>query len=613
MATTMATPNASANDARHSSENDALTSLLIETSGSMASPLDMSKITSSQDYLSKLLSLSLDSLKNEPASIKDIRQRNQTQLCDLSFDQYHAFLEVHACAEDIEHAFGQLNTHLGACLDAIPQLEMSSQAFVKVSRDITEARAQNSLIDQQHDRLLDILEIPPLVDTCVRNGYYSEAMDLAAHMQNLSKRHDNVLMKDLDGQVQRAMQLMLNQLLTLLKEPIKLPACIKVVDYLRRMQIFNEPELQLVFLTLRNANLQSSLGTIENESDSARYLKRYVDILREHFFDITTQYQNIFLEAQSSRHQHLSDSIFGKSDAESHVKPYIEHIAPRLLTDYIVGVVNELLRTLEKHVPRLTDAASVNALLTQVGYCGQSLGRVGIDFRQLTAPIFESAVRRLYLEALDQGTGEFIAMVRQAIAYRDDPKWMVSEKQAAAGMPQMLLEFPLLAYLSNVVLTAFNSLRLVAPLSLANELRTLLTEHIKRCSEALVEYANIELDGVKVIDMDTFKRASQVYSSHLLPYIFECFSKIYPDLSEVKSEELALGLSATKAADAADAPEVKPYEIESKPEQTSEPAETMPTETSAAEEQPTATSAAELEPATNGKDKDKEESVPDTV
>lgn len=46
-----------------------------------------------------------------------------------------------------------------------------------------------SLMLSKHTQILEILEIPQLMNTCVRNGYYSEALQLCSYVDRLDKRY----------------------------------------------------------------------------------------------------------------------------------------------------------------------------------------------------------------------------------------------------------------------------------------------------------------------------------------------------------------------------------------------------------------------------------------
>jgi hypothetical protein len=53
-------------------------------------------------------------------------------------------------------------------------------------------RKLNSLALSRHTQLLEVLEIPQVMETCVRNGYYEEALDLNGHVRRMGKKHGDI-------------------------------------------------------------------------------------------------------------------------------------------------------------------------------------------------------------------------------------------------------------------------------------------------------------------------------------------------------------------------------------------------------------------------------------
>ena len=89
--------------------------------------------------------------------------------------------------------------------------------------------------------MLELLEVPQLVDTCIRNGNYDDALDLKGFISKLAFMHSDLkvvqsLVKDVDA----TSASMLEQLLQKLRSNIQLPDCLRMIGYLRRLGVFSE-------------------------------------------------------------------------------------------------------------------------------------------------------------------------------------------------------------------------------------------------------------------------------------------------------------------------------------------------------------------------------------
>ncbi len=96
-------------------------------------------------------------------------------------------------------------------IDRLPELGAECRNFLQEAQKIGSRRAANTLALNRHTQLLEILEIPQVnckpiravlklaksevlrncvqvMDTCVRAGYWEEALELAAHVGKLQRR-----------------------------------------------------------------------------------------------------------------------------------------------------------------------------------------------------------------------------------------------------------------------------------------------------------------------------------------------------------------------------------------------------------------------------------------
>ncbi|KAJ3331068.1 conserved oligomeric Golgi complex component [Blyttiomyces sp. JEL0837] len=510
-----------------------------------------------QAYLNHLTSCSLENLRAEPIRLAEEAARIEAQLADLAFTEHRSFLEANACSQSIRTNLTQLDSRLSKFSNGIPSLEKACRQFEKSSAEVMEDRRKMATVLAQHQRLLEILEIPQLMDTFIRNGYYEEAMDLQLHVNRLKMRHPNLkIIQQVADEVSQSTSLMLSQLISLLRGNSKHPLCIRVIGYLRRLEVFTEPELRLVFLQQKDSHFKKLLSEVY-ETDPHDYLKKYIEISREHFFDIITQYKAIFTDLPSSGSSStpLRDSFPGSPSTftPSAGQPTgTTQASSAILSSYVQHTMQAFLKVLEEKVPQIQDSTMLHSIVTQSMYYGMSLGRVGVDFRQLMSETFVKAVDTLVRRGITTGVTAFVSWAKEsqggvgmhmktnAMVYGNpfgDSSPSTTRKASISGgsapgsagqpivyPPAILLSYPPLAQLLNAFFAAFNQLRVIAPVSLWMPLSAFIRESLATVIAAVAEIgAELERQGGNESAMDDFGETCRVVLEIFVPAVLNGF------------------------------------------------------------------------------------------
>jgi hypothetical protein len=397
---------------------------------------------------------------------------------------------------------------------------METQCFASSTKVIQSERRKAAFILEQHDKLLDILQIPQLIDACVRNGYYSEAMDLSAHTVTLLARFPKVpIIIDIAAEAEQAIRLMSTQLLNLLRKPAKLPVLFKAVNFLRRMGSLDEEELAVAFLTSREIYLEGAFGDIEKrQNDHQRYIRKYLDIFREGVYDIITQYTSIFL-----------DRIYGEKQNTA-----LHGSLLHFLQIYIHSRVMQLAHVLDTAIAQIDDPTVLTSLLTQLTYCATSFARVGLDFRSIIERPFTQSVLLNATKAFSSAAREFNSQMNKN-AEKSVSKWFITpmflaslshttipdfdESSPVHVAPSVISSYPVLAIYTNSILTALNSLRLLAPISLYSQVSHALETSLAEVGRELCLRIKTRYDLKKgTEDNQAFVTAGSVYLKYLIPF-----------------------------------------------------------------------------------------------
>ncbi|XP_055993237.1 conserved oligomeric Golgi complex subunit 8 isoform X2 [Sorex fumeus] len=471
-------------------------------------------------YLRELSGSGLERLRREPERLAEERAQLLQQTRDLAFANYKTFIRGAECTERIHRLFGDVEASLGHLLDRLPSFQQSCRNFVREAEEISSSRRMNTLTLNRHMEILEILEIPQLMDTCVRNSYYEEALELAAYVHRLERKYSSIpVIQGIVTEVRQSMQLMLSQLIQQLRTNIQLPACLRVIGFLRCMDVFTEAELRVKFLQARDAWLRSILTAIPND-DPYFHITKTIEACRVHLFDIITQYRAIF------------------SDEDPLLRPATgEHVVNEsaIFHGWVLQKVSQFLQMLESDLHRGI-GGRLDSLLGQCMYFGLSFSRVGADFRGQLVPVFQrvaiSTFQKAVQEAVEKFQDEMISYTlisAPAILGSSNLPAAVPVTQPGTLQPPMvLLDFPPLACFLNNILVAFNDLRLCCPVALAQDVTRALEDALAKVTKVILAFHRAEEAAFSSGERELFVQFCTAFLEDLVPYLNRCLQVLFP-------------------------------------------------------------------------------------
>jgi hypothetical protein len=474
-------------------------------------------------YFSELLGYSVERLGKEPDLLRAEQDQLRRQAQETAVSHYRSFIGAARCLGGLRQQLGAAAGALDALDADLPKLQAASEAFRRDAAAVAARRDATRQLAATHATLLDLLEVPALMDTCVRNGNFDEALDLRAYANKMAVVHGELpAVARLAADVAAASASMLDQLLARLQAPVQLPECLRVIGYLRRLAAFSERDLRLHFLQRREAWV-ASLAADLDDSSAYEFLKRLTDVYRLNLFDVVMQYRAIFAEREGP--------AAPPGDGDGGI---LYSWAERRVAAYLAAV--------RLHLPMVGEGGGLASVLDHAMYCGASLGRVGLDFRPALAPLFEDAALGMFR----RGAGGAADTLRSLL---EGHKWVALSGRAAAqraaaaggedggggggggeagggGPPYSLMDHVPLAVYCNGLLAALNELRHCAPQSLRGAAAAALQESL-RCAAAALAAAGAARP-LGEAEQPVFAAACAALTGTLCPYVAACFDRIYP-------------------------------------------------------------------------------------
>ena len=199
----------------------------------------------------------------------------------------------------------ELQSHLTEISDKVlPEFSVSCKSFREKGLKIAKNHGENVKTLTQHTHLLELLEIPQLVETCLRNALFEEALSLLSFANLLESRHSdesldsNKIVRGVVNEVRECIPSLRSVLLRKLSGNLKLPECLSLVSHLKRLnQIESSSKSNKIskdFIACRETNMRRALRSAKYK-DASEKLLGMIELNRVHWFEIITQHRAIFV------------------------------------------------------------------------------------------------------------------------------------------------------------------------------------------------------------------------------------------------------------------------------------------------------------------------------
>lgn len=515
--------------------------------------------SSSVAFLASLTTQTLTSLQSQPELLASSSSKLDEQLFSLCQRQVQPLVQVHQSTSALGPTLAEISTSLETLLQStLPGLAESTASFETSTSDPVRARLRaQKLIEANAATLPDLMDIPELVATCVRNSYHTQAIELAAHIDKLARPDSQLgggkLLSSLRRQAWGHLQGMRVQLLQSFESrDLRLFAARRHVEGLRQLRQLDEmegrPDFPKATKRLGLTDGQICLAFLRARTNMLKaVLSSPLEALRSQGRDIATasSSQNVITAQLAAYIEVWRRGVADTCSIALEIFVDLPNL-PRMLSAFIHRHYELLCRNVREKVDKMITharsrshanssareatsvaeeiASTLLSLHSQLSFAVASLADLGADVTPLLAGSsgasdlaaaeslpFHSAI----LEALQIPCTRAVDVLKDSIdasTMRPPSSWLCKREAISAllaeGASSSLAtdlesasSFPTLAHFCNNVLIGLNSMRTFAPISVRNvalsNLDARITEAVKVLYQHFSRCLNEERGGGK--------------------------------------------------------------------------------------------------------------------
>ncbi|CAD7966576.1 unnamed protein product [Amoebophrya sp. A120] len=311
-------------------------------------------------YVPFLGASSYDKICQEPASLKNELHFLRHEMENLASQNVGSFLSNTTLAASVsDEEFPEILQRYRSIANLPTSIKQQMEAFYHdIAPSLNNERTKLTNVLTKLTTIQELLEVPQLLDACIRANMFDETLDLLSFCQHLfhsafmknrigvsssgaaiasnaslgdnvsssltagaassaaeskSSPNHSALLELLEAQVARQRTHFEESLLNQLAADIHLPACVRVIGYLRRLGSYNEAEIRTLFLEQRAAFIDKHKKQIEKNLANVNpvgCLRAATDLMRTYVFDIGMHYKALFFQSVSGQDRRQTEVVF---------------------------------------------------------------------------------------------------------------------------------------------------------------------------------------------------------------------------------------------------------------------------------------------------------------
>ncbi|KAI5962711.1 hypothetical protein KGF57_001445 [Candida theae] len=241
-----------------------------------------------------------------PSSNNKPHAKNVTQeIAELDLQQHQINKQLSSLTDshkdliiDVNHDLNEINNSLtNDYQKAVSALKRNISFDSKLHVSDHHYKSNQNSILSNIDTVLDILELPTLCRLCILQGNYQESLEISILIKSLIIRFPKLsIFKIVSDQIELELQHMLKGLIKLLNTNLKQNHILKIFQILNKLETVDNNSLHRVYLNSRFKFIINEIASLTPilKFNKLTYLKRYVEVYREHIYASIHVYYTIF-------------------------------------------------------------------------------------------------------------------------------------------------------------------------------------------------------------------------------------------------------------------------------------------------------------------------------